>query len=347
MRLLTADDAETRDSPTRGHSSNGSARSPHKNPQAPANRSTRLIDLVKAAALLSAFAGIYLLSYWIRFETPFPEATLRSLYATLPWAVLVKLALFGWYRLWRGWTRPVSFYDLVGLVKATTAALAVMMVFDRFLFSQPSIPRSILLIDWGTTIVAIGGMRSLVRGFREWPSLFSLDERVPVLIVGAGDGGELVLRTILRNRETKYRVVGFLDDNPALLGTRVGGVLVIGTLAQTCELADRHGVQQVLVVQDELPGRQLRQLVEEAREYSLEVRVVPSFEHLIEGHMTLQPRPVSIDDLLHRDPVHLDLQGIRKWIDHRVLLVTGSAGSIGSVAAVRISATSDSANMRQ
>lgn len=79
-----------------------------------------------------------------------------------------------------------------------------------------------------------------------------------------------------------------------------------------------------------LPGERMRQLLDAARARSLDVRIVPSYSQLIDGRMVIQPRAISIDDLLRRDPVHLDLEDVRKWIDHRVLLVTGSAGSIGS-----------------
>jgi len=295
-----------------------------------ANRPTVLVDLLGAAVFLPLFAGIYWMSYWVRFEGQMDFTVLELFQMTAWWVVLIKLALFGWFRIWRGWTRAVAFYDLMSLVKAASASSAALLLIDRFFASAPTIPRSVFLIDWGATIVVIGGARSLLRGVREWPYLFSWKPRVPVLIVGAGEGGELVLRAVVRSRETKYRVIGFIDDDPRLVGTRVGGVPVIGTLFEACALAERHGAQQLLIVQDELPGRLLRRLLEQSRQYTFEVRVVPSYEQLIDGRVMFQPRPVAIDDLLRREPVHLDLQSIRNWIDHRVLLVTGSAGSIGS-----------------
>ena len=92
----------------------------------------------------------------------------------------------------------------------------------------------------------------------------------------------------------------------------------------------RYRVRQILVMQGELAGPQLRQLVDDARRGACEVRVLPNYRQLIEGSVTVQPRPVSIEDLLQREPVQLDIEDIRQWIDGRVILVTGSAGSIGS-----------------
>ena len=89
-------------------------------------------------------------------------------------------------------------------------------------------------------------------------------------------------------------------------------------------------MREVLIATAELSGRQIRKLVDDARQHSISVKVLPSYKQLIKGHLAIHPRPVAIDDLLQREPVDLDMQNIHKWIDHRVLLVTGSAGSIGS-----------------
>ena len=152
-----------------------------------------------------------------------------------------------------------------------------------------------------------------------------------VLIAGAGDMGVSTLRMIRRIGRPRYRVVGFIDHMPALAGTRIEGVPVLG-VCEHARPARRNaiGVQQILVMQGELAGLQLRKLMDDARRGACEVRVLPNYRQLIEGSVTVQPRPVSIEDLLQREPVQLDIEDIRQWIDGRVILVTGSAGSIGS-----------------
>jgi FlaA1/EpsC-like NDP-sugar epimerase len=105
---------------------------------------------------------------------------------------------------------------------------------------------------------------------------------------------------------------------------------VLGTLPETCQIAAHYGVAEILITTGGLSGRQVRRLVDEARQRQMQVKVLPSFEELISGRLAVQPRPVAIEDLLRREPVKLELENIRQWIDNRVLLVTGSAGSIGS-----------------
>jgi len=289
------------------------------------------LHVLAAAALLPAFAGIYFLSYWLRFEGQIATAEYRCFQATVAWIVLVKLAWFVGLRVCQGWRRSVSFYDLIVLLKAATGALATGLIVQYLLSPAPIIPRSVFLLDWGVTIVALGGVRAVLRGLREthWP-LHASQRGIRVLIAGAGDMGASTLRMIRRIERPCYQVVGFIDSNVKLTGGRIEGVPVLGTCDRASQLIARHRVRQVLVIQGELSGIALRKLVEDARRVACEVRVLPHYRQLIEGSVTVQPREVSIEDLLQRKPVELDAKDIRGWIDGRVILVTGSAGSIGS-----------------
>jgi FlaA1/EpsC-like NDP-sugar epimerase len=287
--------------------------------------------LLTTMALLPVFVGIYWLSFCLRFDGQLGQAELACFRATIGWILCVKLAWFVGLRACRGWSRSVAFYDLVVLLQAATGGLLTMTTI-QFLFDPlPAVPRSVFLLDWGTTVVVLGGARSLVRGVREirW-SLFSSTDQARVLIAGAGDMAAAMLRMLHRTDRPRYRVVGFLADNPSLVGTRIEGVPVIGVCEHARRLVDRYLVQQILVIQGELPGLQLRRLMEDVHRSSCEVRVLPSYRRLIEGSVTVQPRAVSIEDLLQREPVKLGIEDIRQWIDGRVILVTGSSGSIGS-----------------
>jgi len=284
------------------------------------------------ATLLPAFVGVYYCSYWLRFEGQLGPGELQWFSSTVAWVVAIKLLMFGWFRVYRSWGRFVTFYDLVALVQAATASLLLTVLIDRFFLPTRAIPRSVFLLDWGATIVIVGGLRASLRIFceRNWMTLFSGGNKVPALIVGADDAGESLLRSILRNERLRYRVVGFIDDDARRLGTCIGGVPVIGIVEQTCQLAQRHGVREVLIATGELSGRKIRKLVDDTRSQSVQVKILPSYEQLISGKIALRPREISINDLLRREPVQLDLENIRQWIDNRTLMITGSAGSIGS-----------------
>lgn len=281
--------------------------------------------------LLPVFVGTYYLSYLLRFEWRLGPDDWERFSTTVLCVVLIKLVVFGWFRIYHGWGLYVTFYDLLALVQAATSSLLLIVLSDRFLLLDRVIPRSVFLLDWGTTIVVVGGVRALARAVHERKGLLFLSaDKTPALIVGANETGEALLRAIIRNGNLTYHVVGFLDDDPARLGTRIGGVPVIGSVSETCRLAERHGVREVLIVAGELSGRQMRKLVEETRQHAIGVKVLPSYEQLINGRLAIRPSPVSIHDLLRREPVQLEMENLVQWLDGRTLLVTGSAGSIGS-----------------
>jgi FlaA1/EpsC-like NDP-sugar epimerase len=290
-------------------------------------------QLLRTALLLPLFVVVYYAAYWLRFGGPLGPDQWALFTTTLLWVVVVKSVAFRWFRIDSGWGRYATFHDLVALGKAATVTSLVLVVVDGLLLARLVVPRSIVLLDWGATIVGVGGLRAALRIIREQGGLwFAAATRTPVLIVGANDSGEALLRALHRRRgkAVAYRVVGFLDENVAAVGTRIGGVPVVGTLDQMCTLARNLSVADVLVTAGGLPGRALRRLVDDGRRHAIRVRILPSYEQLLDQRIDLQPRPVAIDDLLRRDPVKLDLHAISCWIDRRVVLVTGSAGSIGS-----------------
>ena len=291
-----------------------------------------LRDTLWLAFMAPIFGGIFYLAYWLRFDGEIPAANWASFQRMWPWVILTKLTIFGGFRFHRGWSRYVTFYDLVSLVQATTISVVVITLVDRLWVSQRFIPRSVLLLDWGVTLVGIGGIRAMWRMLHERSWLpFLYRGKIPTFIVGANDAGEALLRTITRsNGRWNYLVVGFVDEDARRVGACIGGVPVVGTLEEIDRLAEKYEVGEILILSDTLSGRQVRRLVEQTQQLGVRVRVLPSYEQILSGRVTIRPRPVAIEDLLRREPVQLDLENIRHWIDGRRILVTGSAGSIGS-----------------
>ena len=277
------------------------------------------------------FLATYYLAYCLRFEGRIDSSIFELFVLTAGWVVLVKLLIFAWCRLYYGWGHLVSFHDLLTLGRAVTIASLLIVLIDFIVLPHMSIPRSVVLLDWGAMIVVIGGLRALIRLVQDRGRLvYVSDGTTAVLIVGADDAGEVLLRTLRRNPSLNYVVAGFIDNDPMTVGTRIDGIPVLGTLDKTCQLAHEYGVHEILITAGKLSGKQVRRLVEDSREHLYHVQVLPSYEQLLGGSVDIRPRQVDIDDLLRRDPVRLDLKSIRQWIDGRTLLVTGSAGSIGS-----------------
>ncbi|MGD0653497.1 MAG: nucleoside-diphosphate sugar epimerase/dehydratase [Thermoguttaceae bacterium] len=310
---------------------------PSESPRASAEQANELTRLQRSLlcifVLIPLFVVIYFLSFWLRTEGKLSSDQWIAFLLTVTGVVMLKMMVFLWFRVHHILGRYVTFQDLITLFWAATVNQLVLAVIIYYLLQLDSIPRSVLPLDWLLTIMAVGGLLAVLRVLHEnnWPPFaFFSKKKVPTLIVGANEAGESLLYAIVRNRKMPYHVVGFIDEDPERVGTRIGSSRVLGTLPETCQIAAHYGVNEILITTGGLSGRQVRRLVDEARQRQMQVKVLPSFEELISGRLAVQPRPVAIEDLLRREPVKLELDNIRQWIDNRVLLVTGSAGSIGS-----------------
>ncbi len=284
-----------------------------------------------AFVIAVVFVAVHAMAYWLRFDGQLGDRELHWLLVSLPSVVAIKMIVFGAFRMFDGWGRYLSFHDLVTLGQASIASSLLLLLTDYMFFLDFSIPRSVFLMDWSGTIVAVGGLRAASRFVRETRLYFRPAKlSTPVFIVGTDDSGEALLRSIRHSPRLPFRVAGFIAENGDAAPSRIGGVPVLGELGQICQLAAKHAVRDVLITAGELPGKQVRWLVETCRNCGVGVKVLPSYEQLLRGDVDLQPRTVSIEDLLRRAPVNIDLDAVNHWIEDRTLLVTGSAGSIGS-----------------
>lgn len=281
---------------------------------------------------MSSFALIFYGAHWFRFEGDVPPEQFRHCTSMIGLIVVLKLFVFVWFGVCRNWNRIFSFHDLLSLVRASTFGTLILAGVDCLVFPTVNMPRSVFIMDWGGTIGLLAGLRAIMRLQQEGllEPLSKPESDRPVLIVGTSTAAEILLRIIRRSAQLPYRVVGFLSEDPEAVGTQFDGVPVLGIIERTVEIAVRHNLREVLVTRGELPGKKLRQLVDAGEAHDVDIRIVPSQEELIEGNVDLTPKRVCIEDLLQREPIKLDQWKLRRWLDGRTLMVTGSAGSIGS-----------------
>jgi FlaA1/EpsC-like NDP-sugar epimerase len=299
--------------------------------------SSRAIRLVAVHAVLFALA--YFVAFYTRNDFAISSSWLDVYLATVVGVVLVKVAVFYGLGLCHiSWGR-VAFGDLTTLLWASTLAMLVLATIDTFVvsidwFGIPRVRRSVILLDWGATIMLVGGIRTLWRSVREeLRPMFSGKETTSAIIVGADHSGELIARNLTATSAHPYVIVGFLDDDPALKHTRVAGFEVLGSVQQAGAEVARRGVDEVIVQSGSLTGRGFRQLLEECTAAGAEVKVLPGIDELLSSQKNpshIKLRPVEIKDLLRREPVKLDDSAIRALVEGRTVMVTGAGGSIGS-----------------
>jgi FlaA1/EpsC-like NDP-sugar epimerase len=191
------------------------------------------------------------------------------------------------------------------------------------------VPRSVIALYPILLVATMSGSRMAYRAWKEgYLSRVSLDERKNVIILGAGVAAANLLRTVGRGGE--WHFVGLLDDDVKKHGTDLYGVRVLGRLAELPRLAEEHGIEQAIVAMPGQPHSVRRRAVDLCSAAGVPALTVPSYEDLVAGRVrTSQVRRVELDDLLGRDPVKLDSEGVYEWLHGRVVMVTGAGGSIG------------------
>jgi FlaA1/EpsC-like NDP-sugar epimerase len=269
-----------------------------------------------------------LLSAWLlRFDFSMPYRSL--LIAAMPILVLIRLGAMAYFGLFRGWWKYAGVRDGIDILKAVGAGTVLFWVIMRFVFRAASFPRTVFVLEALLTAGLLVGVRLLSRVVAESVrENLSLSKRV--IVIGAGSAAEIILREI-RRPGSGFAPVGCLDDNRSKLGIRINNVPVLGTVDQLSDLMASTPVDEVLIAVPSATGHQMRRFVEICNQANANFRTMPALKDIIAGEVIVsQLREVSLEDLLGREPVQIDLESVRKEIAGRTVMVTGAAGSIGS-----------------
>jgi FlaA1/EpsC-like NDP-sugar epimerase len=291
----------------------------------------------------------YYLAFALRFESGPPPAYALLRDRTIPWVVAGGLVLLVLSRAYeRSWSYSTQrdYWAIVRGVCVLTLLAVVGIAVVRPV--QPvthqrtvalGLPDSVIALFFLLSLLFLLGWRVLARTLHERRFLAGLlsvgETQRSVLIVGAGDGGRLVLREIVRNRELGLAPVGFLDDDPRKIGLQIDGVKVRGnTDADLARILDESEPDEVIIAIPSAPGSTRARVVRECRGRGVPVRTLPTVFELLQtgggGTIARQVREVRVEDLLGREPVRIELDRIGAYLAGEIVLVTGAGGSIGS-----------------
>ena len=269
-------------------------------------------------------------AYWLRFNLDgIPAEFWQQALSMLPVVMVVQGGLFWYYGLYRGVWRFASMPDLVRILKATLGGVAVAAAVIFILTRLQGVPRSVFVLDAILLVLLLGGPRFVYRWIKD-RRLYGQEVK-NVLIVGAGQAGEMLVRDLLRDSLHAYRPVAFVDDATAKQGKDVHGIRVAGVCDDIPVLAAEIGVQLILIALPSANSRQMQRVVELCETTDLPFRVLPHMKDLVTGQVSLKElREVKIDDLLGRESVSLDWTAIKRVVRDSPILVTGGGGPIGS-----------------
>jgi FlaA1/EpsC-like NDP-sugar epimerase len=288
-----------------------------------------------------ADAVLVALAYYLAFRLRFLDTAsgmpprYETLFAqSVGFVVAGKLIVFAAFGLYQKWWRYVSGRDFLLIVRAVTVASAILVV--AFTVLQPfanSLPRSVAVMDFLLTLMLITGARLAVRLIVERPAHRGRAPKHEVLIVGAGSGGQMVVRELQLNPDLGATAIGFVDDDPRKRGMRMsGGLKVLGSTKQIAAILDETKPDEVVIAIPSAPGTLRANVVAACREREIRVRTLPTVFELLRGGVQLnkQLREVRVEDVLGREPIVRELDRVGAYLRDRIVLVTGAGGSIGS-----------------
>ena len=288
-----------------------------------------------------ADAAVSALAFFLAFQFRFldvaggiPDRYWTLLWGSIGFVALGKAIIFTALGLNHKWWRYFGFGDFPLILRAVAIASASLVVV--FTVAQPfsvGIPRSVVIMDFLLCLLLVGGARMGGRFVAERPARSARRRKGrEALVVGAGSGGQMVVREMLLNPNLGSKAIGFVDDDPRKRGMRLLGLKVLGETKEIGRILDQTKPDEVVIAIPSAPGVLRGQVVTACREREIPVRTLPTVFELLRGgvQLTRQLREVQVEDVLGRDPVLMELDRVGAYLTDRIVLVTGAGGSIGA-----------------
>ena len=274
-----------------------------------------------------------LLSYLLRFDFSIPSTEIDTFNYVFPFVIITRIVLILVFRSYSGIIRYTSTRDAFRLIMMLGAGSVFMAIANQVteqLFGIFMVPYSIIIIDSLLCGFFMIVGRLLVRVVYSEISNPS-SQKEWVVIFGAGQLGLITKRALDRDAGTKFRVLAFVDDNKSLRGKKIEGIEIFNAENDLEHLLKMNDVKQLVLAIQKIGPHRKASVIELCLKYETSVLTVPVVNDWINGELRYsQIKTVKIEDLLDRDPIDLNIERLTKEIDHKRILITGAAGSIGS-----------------
>ncbi|MBN3553999.1 polysaccharide biosynthesis protein [Fictibacillus nanhaiensis] len=281
-----------------------------------------LILLDSLIVLTAIYVGYYTLHPYFNIYT-FNMLVISSV------TLLASHHLFAFrYRLYQKAWEYASVGEMLGIMRAVTLSIIVAAVVQFFINGNVYV--RVLGITWMLHIILIGGSRFSWRIYRDLFFNTNTDKK-RALIIGAGSAGSMLVRQLIKSRDTELMPVGFVDDDPKKRNLQIYGVTVFGKTIDIPELVEKLNIENIIIAIPSLSKKEIQKIYQECSKTNAKTQIMPMIEDLVSGKVSVnQFREVQVEDLLGREPVQLDMESISKKITGKTILVTGAGGSIGS-----------------
>ncbi len=342
---------------------------------------------VLALVLLMQAALSNYMAFLIRFDFVLSRVYLREFLLCLPVLLAVRFLLYFKNGLDKGLFRYASIDDMLKIIKTATIGSCIFLVSVRFILLKMSYPISVYILDWLLFIIISGGTRLSLRIFREY--LYFPPSKKRILLIGAGDEGEMILRTMRDSIGRENEPIGFLDDNAAKKDRTIHGIPILGPVDTLADVIATHKPDEIFITVTTDTHKTIRKVYELSKEFHVPIKKLPGINDLLDGNVSVASKlgqhlvesgvvtddqieealdlqkkeggrlgsklvkcgyitetqlvsylnkycgascmkPISLEDLLQREPVRTDIELVRNLVRDKPVMITGAGGSIGS-----------------
>lgn len=279
------------------------------------------------------FSFSYIFSFLIRFDFSVPPFYLKLLILSLPIVILIRISTFFSLKIYNNdynyFSIPNVFSILKALFLSSILISIIFLTFPKFF----RCPKSVLIIDWLLVFVSICGARFLIKSLRQGilKTLKKAKNGKHVLILGAGDAAESILREIKCYNHYNYFPVGLIDDDPQKQGKIIQGVKVLGNSQSIPQIVNNKKIEALIIAIPSATRKQLTSILQNCEELKLKILSVPSLYEITEEKLLInQLREVKPENILFRKQIEWDNKDLFNEINGKRVMVTGAGGSIGS-----------------
>ena len=297
--------------------------------KAPMNRLALLVLLDTLVIGLAGFLALY-----IRFDFKFQNmdmSFMKTELKSLPIHILVTLALFVLFKLYRSVWRFASTAEFLNIVGACTTSMIAESAYMDVLNLR--MPVSYYLLKYVILLAAVTGIRFMYRFLRLVQELRSgrKADRKRLMIIGGGEAGAMIIKELQGSRYLDQQVCCIIDDDVTKHGKYIRGVQIVGGREDIVKVAHEYNIDEIIVAMPSVEKSETRDILHICKETGCELKVLPGLYQMINGEVvTSKLRKVEIEDLLGREPIRTDLEQVVGYVSGKTVLVTGGGGSIGS-----------------
>ena len=238
------------------------------------------------------------------------------------------------FRLYKRIWRYLSIGDLFLIAEVVTGGIFVTILCLNWV-KGIAFPRTVVALTWFFSLALVGGSRLIWRVYCERKGALNRGQE-RILIVGAGDAGEVISREIIR-RSDLGKLVGFVDDDKEKIGKRIHNRKVFGSVEDINDILEKEQINTVIIAIPTASGKEIKRIVDNIRNKEMKIKTLPGLYELVDGKVSVSRiRNIRIEDLLGREPIDLNLEEISGYLEGKRVIVTGGGGSIGGELARQI-----------